>query len=384
MSTARLTFLYPHLFRPLRLTESTARNAHVRCRKPTAQPGSCAAALSTSSSASRAAFRRHGKAVEPLPSSPAADALKLPRAARPARASQQQLHNTSTEPTKVEENEPAKADSSSATEAPAATSPTLQQAATEEKIQSSGPMDAVLHMPPPDLAAHPHISPPPYVHHFDSYTLVKQLEAGGYSKDHAITVMKAVRDRLAHHLSFAQAGLVSKSDVENEAYLFQAACSELSSEVKNNRKAADEQARQQRTILQHEVDILSQKLSQDVLTLRDDVKGMFNDRKMVVREEQRRMESAIQQVNLDISVILTSDAKSDIEGLRWVLIRRSVLGILFMAVLTLGTLRYATYVNHERKREAEAKAREAESLRQNNGREDKAPALMAAEILAAN
>lgn len=66
------------------------------------------------------------------------------------------------------------------------------------------------------------------------------------------------------------------------------------------------------------------------------------------------------------------------------LIRRSVLGILFMAVVTLGTIRYATFVNHEKKREAEQKAQAAEKLRKNNGREDIAPAHEAAEILAAN
>jgi hypothetical protein len=83
-------------------------------------------------------------------------------------------------------------------------------------------------------------------------------------------------------------------------------------------------------------------------------------------------------------VTLTSDAKSEIEGLRWVLIRRSVLGILFMAVLTLGTIRYATFVNHEKQKEADQKAREAEHARRNHGREDNAPAHAAAEILAAN
>lgn len=81
---------------------------------------------------------------------------------------------------------------------------------------------------------------------------------------------------------------------------------------------------------------------------------------------------------------MTSDAKSDIEGLRWVLIRRSALGILFMAVMTLGTIRYATYINHEKKREAEEKAREAENARRNVGREDNTRAHEAAEILAAN
>ena len=233
--------------------------------------------------------------------------------------------------------------------------------------------------------------------------------------------MKAVRGLLASNLDVAQAGLVSKSDVENETYLFRAACSELSTEVKNNRRVADEQLRQQRTHLLHEVDILTQRLNQELLTLNDNVRGMFNDRKMAVREEQKAVDSRvgssssfsttssslasfqsqhkklsrrrlmafdtrqqIQQINYKISVMLNSDARSDIEALRWVLIRRSVLGILFMAVATLGTLRYATYVNHERQKEAEKKKREAEEARRHDGTRDGAPAPMAAEILMAN
>lgn len=51
--------------------------------------------------------------------------------------------------------------------------------------------------------------------------------------------------------------------------------------------------RRERTLLQHEVDILNQKLTQELLVLKDDLRGMFNDRKMAVRMEQRNMESAV-------------------------------------------------------------------------------------------
>jgi hypothetical protein len=51
--------------------------------------------------------------------------------------------------------------------------------------------------------------------------------------------------------------------------------------------------RRERTLLQHEVDILNQKLTQDLLTLKDELKGMFDDRKMAVRMEQRSMESKV-------------------------------------------------------------------------------------------
>jgi len=163
------------------------------------------------------------------------------------------------------------------------------------KNDGEGPMQTILHMGPPEEAKHkpPYLTPPPYVHHFDSYSLVKQLSNGGYTLDQSITTMKAVRALLSANLDVAQDRLVSKSDVENEQYLFRAACSELSTEIKNNRRIADEHLRQQRTQLQHEVDILSQRLNQELLTLNDTVRGMFNDRRMAVREEQKALESSV-------------------------------------------------------------------------------------------
>ena len=175
--------------------------------------------------------------------------------------------------------------------------------------------------------------------------------------------------------------------------------------MKNNRRIADEEMRQKRTHLQHEVDILTQSMNQEVLTLNDNVRGMFNDRKIAVREEQKAVESTvsfprcccsfhlwgvsltssqIQQINYKISISLSSDAKSEIEGLRWVLIRRSVIGILFMAVFTLGTLRYGTYVSHENKKEADRLEKQAQMLRAADGKKDHSSGPDAAQILAAN
>jgi hypothetical protein len=167
----------------------------------------------------------------------------------------------------------------------------------------SGPLDVVLDLKPPQddstqgqgqgRGQQRSMSPPPYVHQFDSYSLVKQLQEGGYTQEQAITSMKGIRTLLGQHLDVALASLVSKSDVENETYLFRAACSELHQEIKNNRRLQDEQMRQQRTHLQHEVDILAQSLNQEVAALNDQTRGMFNDRRMAVREEQKTQDSAV-------------------------------------------------------------------------------------------
>lgn len=94
-------------------------------------------------------------------------------------------------------------------------------------------------------------------------------------------------------MALAREGLVSKSNVENETYLFRAACSELKTEIGNARKGEMERMRQERGQLQHEVDILGQRLSQETGGLKDELKGLFDDRKMAVRMEQRAMETKV-------------------------------------------------------------------------------------------
>lgn len=167
-------------------------------------------------------------------------------------------------------------------------------------VPPSNPMDTVLHMPSPAESAaeekskrSPYLQPPPYVHHFDTYTMVGNLEKGGFKHEQAVELMKAMRLILTENLDVARDGLVSKSDVENETYLFRAACSELRTEIQNNRKAEMEKQRAQRTQLQHEVDLLSQRMAQMLQAMQDDKKGAFDDRRMNVKVEQQALSNKV-------------------------------------------------------------------------------------------
>jgi hypothetical protein len=150
-------------------------------------------------------------------------------------------------------------------------------------------------MPSPQEEHHraPHLRTPPYVHHFDTYGLVRELDKSAYTREQSMTLMKAVRGMLISNMELAREGLVSKSNVENETYLFRAACSELKTEIGNSRKSEIERMRTERAQLQHEVDILGQRLGQETGTLKDELKGLFDDRKMAVRQEQRHMETKV-------------------------------------------------------------------------------------------
>ncbi|KAF2221418.1 hypothetical protein BDZ85DRAFT_177377, partial [Elsinoe ampelina] len=201
----------------------------------------------------------------------------------------------------------------------------------------------------------PHITTPRYVHHFDTYSLVRRLTDGGWTPPQAITTMKAVRLILADNIGLARSGLVSKSQVENEQYLFRAACSELRTEVGMRRKAETEKSRTERTGLQHEVDILGQRVGMETQGLREELKGMVEGRKMAVREEGRGTDGKIQELNYRITVALNSDSRSDVEGVRWLITKRAIAALAICAMMVLGSLRYASSVMQA---EEEARKRE--------------------------
>ncbi|OQD61642.1 hypothetical protein PENPOL_c016G05801 [Penicillium polonicum] len=243
-------------------------------------------------------------------------------------------------------------------EKPSASSSPPSESASEEKTDKSSftsqtPFEDVLHMPSPSVFLTPtgepssgdrppHLSPGPYVHPFDTYSLVQDLSKGGYSQEQSTTIMKAVRAILQNNLSLARESLTSKSDVENEEYLFKAACSELQSSLQTARNSEIQHQRSSRTQLQHETDIISQRLSQELAGMKDDIKGMFNDHKMTTREQQRSIDTSVQELNYKITVSLNSDGKSEIEGLRWILTRRAALTIAICAFMIIVFLKYAS------------------------------------------
>ncbi|KAF7190115.1 hypothetical protein HII31_08446 [Pseudocercospora fuligena] len=234
-----------------------------------------------------------------------------------------------------------------------------QSSSSSQKVEEEEHPDRTFDEHAPPVKA-PHIDTPRYVHHFDTYGLVRRLVDSGWSEEQAITTMKAVRLQLARNMDLAREALVSKSQVENETYLFRAACAELKTEVMARRKAEQEKMRTERNQLQHEVEILTQRLGQESAALKDELKGMFDDRKMAVRNEQRSVEAKVQRLNYQITVDLQADAKSEVEGLRWVLTRRTIAALFAVVTMVVGSLKLFSDAAHEeemnRKRKANMKS----------------------------
>jgi hypothetical protein len=170
---------------------------------------------------------RHGKAVapevpgdKPLPP-PSAEKDVKPDEAKERNSTVKSMVATepppTTEPTPEDKRPAAQANDTTSSSESTQTEGS-EPAPPADSKQSGSLKDVLLHMDPPPRGKTrqlPHMTPPPYVHHFDSYSLVKQLQDGGYTQAQAITAMKAIRALLAQNLDRAQESLVSKSDVEN-------------------------------------------------------------------------------------------------------------------------------------------------------------------------
>ncbi|KAF1918244.1 hypothetical protein BDU57DRAFT_446192 [Ampelomyces quisqualis] len=350
MAAPRLPFLWPMLYRtsnnPRASTNRLRENASLPTRRPRR---SCREFATTPRRAEDATTQRYGKAYEPAPHLRGSESRKETEAERKSAVKPEHPRS---EPAHEEDEEEPPAHPFTASK-PAITDNVPLPTPKSPDLPKPGdlkPLDSVLHMPSPQSAEEhkpPHMKTPPYVHHFDTYGLVRELHKSSYTRSQSTTLMKAVRGLLITNMERARAGLVSQSNVSNETYLFRAACSELATEIGNGRKSQMERMRTERAQLQHEVDILGQRLGQETGSLKDELKGLFDDRRMAVRQEQRGMETKIQELNYKITVALNSDARSEVEGLRWVLTRRAAITVGVSAFMLFVALRYTSYVQHQ-------------------------------------
>ena len=244
MAAPRLPFLYPHLFKSLLCHEGQYSGSLARSATPL-QPRQ----IHTTRRREQESYsQRYGPAADPSPPPP--HVFQKPEGTMsPAQAGKdvrptpekgaelkpksfsKEEHNVSQPKTDTKSDAVAFSDLSRNTEIPLR-SAVLDAAESHPKETVSGPrteapdkaLETVLHMEAPTAKKtgddhKTHLHAPPYVHHFDTYTLVKDLAKGGFTQDQSITIMKAVRSLLAVNLDVAKEELVSKSDIENVCLL---------------------------------------------------------------------------------------------------------------------------------------------------------------------
>ncbi|KAG0166167.1 hypothetical protein DFQ28_007657 [Apophysomyces sp. BC1034] len=187
-------------------------------------------------------------------------------------------------------------------------------------------------------------------HHFDTYRLLLDLEHQGFTRSQAEVVMKGIKFKLRESAAILRQRLLLRSDLENEAYLFKAALSELRTEIQIMRRNDTQLLQTEASLITREVENLAQKLREDVATMKNEVMLDMNNRKNETREEQKVIDMRIQEINNKLTVLL-GDVRTGIEAVRWETIWKGMTGVA-AAGLTIATLGYLLTRYADRRAEA--------------------------------
>ncbi|KAH8830801.1 hypothetical protein DL96DRAFT_1594357 [Flagelloscypha sp. PMI_526] len=186
--------------------------------------------------------------------------------------------------------------------------------------------------PIPGLTFPPSYSSPP----FHTHAFFKELEKT-FPTLTARSLMRATRALLIHRVERVQrAGLATK-DLDNEAYLFRAALSEMRAEFTMNTKNDVAAIQTSSAALRREVENLTVQLKEDIDTLKHEIQMELDTRKNEARadikEQDIEMESLVNK-----AVVNVSDLRTDVEETRWDNLRRAVLSMAAFLVVMIGAM----------------------------------------------
>ena len=206
------------------------------------------------------------------------------------------------------------------------TPPSSDESADHDEGESGPPATTQ----PPELG---HARVPNPQHPFDTHAFIKRLQNADFitrrvetsdsgaeepstqtslsstkRHDPAEAIMEATRHLLVSRGERVLDHHISKTEVENQAYLFTAALSELRTELQVRARNDAAALRSMVTLLQREVDGLNQKMREDVGGMKHDIQVDMNNRKGEAKEEQNTLEQEIQDLNNRFTISI-SDLK---------------------------------------------------------------------------
>ncbi|CAO1617278.1 unnamed protein product [Sympodiomycopsis kandeliae] len=196
----------------------------------------------------------------------------------------------------------------------------------------------------------------------DTDTPSMQLQTQPDHKPHdpAQAIMELAMSFLRTKSGETLSHLLNRTEVENQRYLFTAALSELRTELQVRARNDAAALRSITTLLQREVDNLSQRMKEDIEQMKHDIQVDMNNRKGESKEEQNHLDQEIQDLNNRFTISL-SDLKTEIEqSIKWDLTRRALALVFGIAAITVISLWIADYLSRRKAAQVAAEAAAAE------------------------
>lgn len=249
----------------------------------------------------------------------------------------EEFHHSATNSSESSENEPADENAAIESQDSEAAPEVLESSESSDKVENTeSTAEEISPTEVKDMvvSTYPHdeeTAVPGITHYFDTFKIYSSLRYSGFTEGQADVIMRAIRGMLFERITECKEECTGSGGVDNEAYLFQAACSELRTEVQKMREMQSTEYGSNLARLQRDVEISQQEMNESMTTLKSSMDLDINDRKNSAREDESLVDLEIQEIHNKIAIEIISDLKSEIEALRWQTTRRGLAAVIFVA-----------------------------------------------------
>ncbi|CAA7259696.1 unnamed protein product [Cyclocybe aegerita] len=173
----------------------------------------------------------------------------------------------------------------------------------------------------------PTYSSPP----FHTHAFFAALEKT-FPEETARSLMRATRALLVDRIGRVRREGLTVKDLDNQAYLFRAALSELRAEMTMNTKNDSAAIRAATAALRREVDRVDVKMKEDIGNLKHEIQMELDSRKNEAKADRRQQDVSIEEL-MNKAVVNVSDLRTDVEEIKWDTMRKVVLTLSTLVVI---------------------------------------------------
>ncbi|KAI0069064.1 hypothetical protein BV25DRAFT_1818010 [Artomyces pyxidatus] len=190
---------------------------------------------------------------------------------------------------------------------------------------SSNSSPPVLSTPAPDTGRTT-VPPPSYENPpFHTYRFFRALEAT-FATPTARNLMRATRALLVDRLGRVKRDGLMYKDLDNQAYLFRAAVSEMRTEMTVRTRSDTAAVATRAHALRREVDALEAKMKEEIATLKHEIQMDVDSRKNEAKNDSKKLDIEIEEI-LNKSLVTLYELRSDMEEVKWDNMRKSVVAL---------------------------------------------------------
>ncbi|KAJ2654738.1 hypothetical protein IWW48_005932 [Coemansia sp. RSA 1200] len=196
---------------------------------------------------------------------------------------------------------------------------------------------------------------PPYAP-FNTYRLVSRLVEAQYTRDQARTIMTLFKRQVHRSVEEVKANMLTKSDLENDAYLFRAALQELRTETQMIRKNDQAILESQLAAIDREIESLAQKINDEVSNVRSDIEIEMNNHKHDTNHAMKSLDMKLHELSSKYQFVV-GEMKTSVEAIRLESIRHGLLAAVVTTLVLVAIVWGPDLIRQLRERDSQTRQR---------------------------